>query len=225
MHRLGVGAMRLAAEPDGARSASMELLRCAVELGVTLIDTAHLYGWGANEELIAEALHPYPEELLVPVHCIDPAIPLADQVGVLADLRDEGKIGHIGLSEVSAAQLAEVRETVDIAGVQNRYNILDREHDPVVDACEQACIAFLPWRPVVAGTAGATAVIAVVARELDATATQVVLAWLLRRSRVIAPIPGTASLGHLTENLTAAGVEITDDQYERLDRIAAPKVQ
>ena len=160
VHRLGVGAMRPAAEPDDARSASMELLRCAVELGVTLIDTAHLYGWGANEELIAEALHPYPEELLVPVHRIDPAIPLADQVGVLADLRDEGKIGHIGLSEVSAAQLAEARETVDIAGVQNRYNILDREHDPVVDACEQAGIALLPWRPVVAGTAGATAVIA-----------------------------------------------------------------
>ncbi|WP_327147082.1 aldo/keto reductase [Nocardia sp. NBC_01329] len=269
MHRLGFGAMRLAAEPDDARAASIELLRRAVELGVTLIDTAHLYGWGANEELIAEALHPYPEGLLVAtkfgverrrdhpdgavyngserflrrqvddalrrlrvdrialmqLHRIDPAIPLADQVGLLGDLRDEGKIGHIGLSEVSAAQLAEARETVDIVSVQNRYNILDREYDPVVDACEQAGIAFLPWRPVVAGAAGATAVIAAVARELDATATQVVLAWLLRRSGVIVPIPGTGSLSHLTENLTAARLEITDHQYERLDCIAASKGQ
>jgi aryl-alcohol dehydrogenase-like predicted oxidoreductase len=267
VHRLGFGAMRLATEPDDARFASIELLRRAVELGVTLIDTAHLYGWGANEELVAEALHPYPEGLLVAtklgverrrdhpdgavyngserflrrqvddalrrlrvdrialmqLHRIDPAIPLADQVGVLGDLRDEGKIGHIGLSEVSAAQLAEARETVDIASVQNRYNILDREYDPVVDACEQAGIAFLPWRPVVAGTAGATAVIAAVARELDATATQVVLAWLLRRSRVVVPIPGTASPSHLTENLAAARLELTDHQYERLDRIAASK--
>ncbi|MFI6314065.1 aldo/keto reductase [Nocardia fusca] len=267
VHRLGFGAMRLATEPDDARFASIELLRRAVELGVTLIDTAHLYGWGANEELVAEALHPYPEGLLVAtklgverrrdhpdgavyngserflrrqvddalrrlrvdrialmqLHRIDPAIPLADQVGVLGDLRDEGKIAHIGLSEVSAAQLAEARETVDIASVQNRYNILDREYDPVVDACEQAGIAFLPWRPVVAGTAGATAVIAAVARELDATATQVVLAWLLRRSRVVVPIPGTASPGHLIENLAAARLELTDHQYERLDRIAASK--
>ncbi|MFI9533401.1 aldo/keto reductase [Nocardia fusca] len=267
VHRLGFGAMRLAAEPDDARSASIGLLRRAVELGVTLIDTAHLYGWGANEELVAEALHPYPEGLLVAtklgverrhdhpdgavyngserflrrqvddalrrlrvdrialmqLHRIDPAIPLADQVGVLGDLRDEGKIGHIGLSEVSAAQLAEARETVDIVSVQNRYNILDREYDPVVDACEQAGIAFLPWRPVVAGTAGTTAVIAAVARELDATATQVVLAWLLRRSRVVVPIPGTASPSHLIENLAAARLELTDHQYERLDRIAASK--
>ncbi|MCX0271560.1 aldo/keto reductase [Nocardia zapadnayensis] len=144
---------------------------------------------------------------------------------MLGDLRDEGKIGHIGLSEVSAAQLAEARETVEIASVQNRYNILAREYDPVVDACEQAGIAFLPWRPVVAGAAGSTAVIAAVARGLDATATQVVLAWLLRRSRVVVPIPGTASPSHLTENLTAARVEITDHQYERLDRIAASKGQ
>lgn len=267
VHRLGFGAMRLAAEPDDARFASIGLLRRAVELGVTLIDTAHLYGWGANEELVAEALHPYPEGLLVAtklgverrrdhpdgavyngserflrrqvddalrrlrvdrialmqLHRIDPAIPLADQVGVLGDLRDEGKIGHIGLSEVSAAQLAEARETVDIVSVQNRYNILDREYDPVLDACEQAGIAFLPWRPVVAGTAGATAVIAAVARELDATATQVVLAWLLHRSRVIVPIPGTASPGHLAENLAAVRLELTDHQYERLDRIAASK--
>ncbi|MFI5717877.1 aldo/keto reductase [Nocardia sp. NPDC051750] len=267
VHRLGFGAMRLSTEPDDARFASIGLLRRAVELGVTLIDTAHLYGWGANEELVAEALHPYPEGLLVAtklgverrrdhpdgavyngserflrrqvddalrrlrvdrialmqLHRIDPAIPLADQVGVLGDLRDEGKIGHIGLSEVTAAQLAEARETVEIVSVQNRYNILDREYDPVVDACEQAGIAFLPWRPVVAGTAGATAVIAAVARELDATATQVVLAWLLRRSRVVVPIPGTASPSHLTENLGAARLELTDHQYERLDRIAASK--
>lgn len=264
VHRLGFGAMRLPTEPTDARATSITLLRKAVDLGVTLVDTAHLYGWGANEELVAEALHPYPDGLLVAtklgverrsddadgavyngseaflrsqvddalrrlrveridlmqLHRVDPAIPLADQVGVLRDLRAEGKIGHIGLSQVSAAQLSEARATVEIASVQNRYNILDRESDPVVDACEAAGIAFLPWRPVVAGGAGATAVIAAVACELDATATQIALAWLLRRSPVIVPIPGTASTAHLAENLAAAQLELADDQYERLDRAA-----
>ncbi|WP_435831832.1 aldo/keto reductase [Nocardia salmonicida] len=264
VHRLGFGAMRLPTEPTAARAASITLLRKAVDLGVTLVDTAHLYGWGANEELVAEALHPYPDGLLVAtklgverrpdhadgavyngseaflrsqvddalrrlrveridlmqLHRVDPAVPLADQVGVLGDLRAEGKIGHIGLSEVSPAQLAEARATVEIASVQNRYNILDREYDPVVEACEAAGIAFLPWRPVVAGGAGATTVIAALARELDATATQLALAWLLHRSPVIVPIPGTASTAHLAENLAAARLELTDNQYERLERAA-----
>lgn len=267
VHRLGFGAMRLPTEPADARAASITLLRKAVDLGVTLVDTAHLYGWGANEELVADALYPYPDGLLVAtklgverrpehpdgavyngserflraqvddalrrlrvdridlmqLHRVDPAIPLADQVGVLRDLRDEGKIGHIGLSEVTAAQLAEARETAAIASVQNRYNLLDREYDAVVDACEQAGIAFLPWRPVAAGSAGTTAVIAEVARELGATGTQIALAWLLRRSPVVAPIPGTASLAHLTENLAAARFELSAEQYARLDHAADPE--
>ncbi|WP_280398940.1 aldo/keto reductase [Nocardia carnea] len=267
VHRLGFGAMRLATEPGDARAASITLLRKAVECGVTLVDTAHLYGWGANEELVAEALHPYPDGLLVAtklgverrpdhpdgavyngserflrsqvddalrrlridridlmqLHRVDPAVPLADQVGVLRDLCDEGKIGHIGLSEVTAAQLAEARETAAIASVQNRYNILDRAYESVVEACAQAGIAFLPWRPVAAGGAGTTTVIAEIARELGATGTQVALAWLLRRSPVIAPIPGTASLTHLAENLAATRIDLSGDQYERLDRIATPQ--
>lgn len=261
--RLGFGAMRLPTESGDPRKASIALLRRVVELGVTLIDTAHLYGWGANEELIAEALHPYPADVLVTtktgveqrpdhpqgavynggerflrtqvddalrrlrvervdllqLHRVDPEIPVPEQVGTLRDLRDEGKIGHIGLSEVDVDQLAEARATVEIASVQNRYNVLDREHEPVLDACEKAGIAFLPWRPVAAGTSGTTAAIADVARELDATPTQVTLAWLLRRSPVMAPIPGTASIAHLEENVAAAALELTDEQYRRLDAL------
>ncbi|WP_278262664.1 aldo/keto reductase [Nocardia sp. AG03] len=264
LHRMGFGAMRLPTEPDDDRAASIALLRKAVELGVTLIDTAHLYGWGANEELVAEALYPYPEGLLVAtklgveqrpdhpdgavyngserflraqvedalrrlrveridlmqLHRIDREIPVADQVGTLRELRDEGKIAHIGLSEVDTAQLAEARAVVEIASVQNRYNILDREHEAVVDACAAAGIAFLPWRPAAAGTSGEAAVIAAIAADLDATPTQVALAWLLHRSPVIAPIPGTASPTHLTENLAAAHLHLTAEHYQRLDGLA-----
>ncbi|WP_336083459.1 aldo/keto reductase [Nocardia sp. SSK8] len=262
--RIGFGAMRLPTEPGEERAASIGLLRVAVDLGVRLVDTAHLYGWGANEELVAEALSPYADGLLVAtklgieqradhpdgmvyngsakflraqvedalrrlrveridlmqLHRIDPEIPVAEQVGTLRDLRDEGKLGHIGLSEVDTAQLAEAREVVEIASVQNRYNILDREHEAVVDACTAAGIAFLPWRPVAAGTGGETAVIAEIATELDATPTQITLAWLLHRSPVIAPIPGTASPAHLADNFAAAALDLTAEQYERLDGLA-----
>ncbi|TXS57630.1 aldo/keto reductase [Streptomyces sp. t39] len=264
VRRLGFGAMRLPTEPDGARAASVALVRRAVDLGVTLIDTAHLYGGGANEELLAEALHPYPKGLLVTtkvgvartgqggewrldgrpellreqveaalrrlrveridllqLHRIDPETPLDDQIGTLRDLRAEGLIGHIGLSEVTAGQLARARRTVEIASVQNRYNLLDREHEEVLEACEEAGIAFLPWRPVAAGEAGAREEVAAVASETGATATQVALAWLLGRSPVMLPIPGTASVGHLEENLAAAHVVLDAAQRARLDRLAA----
>lgn len=264
VRRLGFGAMRLPTEPADARAASVTLLRRAVELGVTLIDTAHLYGWGANEELIAEALHPYPADLLVTtkvgvvrpapdewaydarpaslrtqvdqalrrlrtdhiellqLHRIDPDTPLADQLGALGELRSEGKIGRIGLSEVTVAELAEARSIVDIASVQNRYNVLDREYEPVLKACEAADIAFLPWRPVAPGAAEKAPEITTVASELEATPTQVALAWLLTHSPVMVPIPGTASIGHLEENVAAADIRLTRDQYDRLNRAAAP---
>jgi aryl-alcohol dehydrogenase-like predicted oxidoreductase len=264
VRRLGFGAMRLPAEPADARAASVALLRRAVELGVTLIDTAHLYGWGANEELVAEALHPYPADLLVTtkvgvvrtesgdwsydarpaslrtqvdealrrqrtdrvellqLHRIDPDTPLADQLGALGDLRSEGKIGRIGLSEVTVAELAEARTIVDIASVQNRYNVLDREYEPVLKACEAADIAFLPWRPVAPGAADKEPEITAVASELEATPTQVALAWLLAHSPVTVPIPGTASIGHLEENVAAADIRLTRDQYDRLNRAATP---
>lgn len=258
--RIGFGAMRWPTGPE-ERAQSVRLLREAVDLGVRLVDTAHLYGWGANEELVAEALAPYADGLLVAtklgveqradhpdgavynggekflraqvedalrrlrveridlmqLHRVGPEIPVAEQVGTLRDLRDEGKIGHVGLSEVDTAQLAEAREVVEIASVQNRYNVLDREHEPVLDACTAAGIAFLPWRPAAAGTAGETAVIADIAAELDATPTQLALAWLLHRSPVITPIPGTASRTHLAENLAAAALDLTTEQYQRLD--------
>ncbi|KOU68900.1 oxidoreductase [Streptomyces sp. MMG1533] len=264
VRRLGFGAMRLPTEPADARAASVALLRRAVELGVTLIDTAHLYGWGANEELVAEALHPYPTDLLVTtkvgvvrtesgdwsydarpaslrtqvdealrrlrtdriellqLHRIDPDTSLADQLGALGELRSEGKIGRIGLSEVTVAELAEARTIVDIASVQNRYNVLDREYEPVLKACEAADIAFLPWRPVAPGAADKEPEITAVASELEATPTQVALAWLLAHSPVTVPIPGTASIGHLEENVAAADIRLTRDQYDRLNRAAAP---
>ncbi|MEU8848705.1 aldo/keto reductase [Streptomyces sp. NPDC048564] len=263
VRRLGFGAMHLRPETDEARAAHLAVARRAVELGVTLIDTAHLYGWGANEDLLAQALHPYPADLviatkvgirhttsgegwrhagapadlrgqvdealgrlrldrieLLQLHRLDPGVPLPDQLGALRDLRAEGKVGRIGLSEVTAAELAEARTVVDIASVQNHYNLLDREHEPVLKACEEAGIAFLPWRPVAAGKSGAQAEIAAVAKELDATPTQVVLAWLLARSPVIVPIPGTTSLAHLEENLGADAVHLTQAQYDRLSRAA-----
>ncbi|MEU0272223.1 aldo/keto reductase [Streptomyces sp. NPDC006307] len=263
VRRLGFGAMRLPTGPGSERDGAIAVVRRAVELGVTLIDTAHLYGWGANEELLAEALHPYPSDLLITtkvgvtrsgpegwaydarpeslreqveqslrrlrtervgllqLHRMDPEVSVADQVGALRELQLEGKIGHIGLSEVTTAQLAEARQTAEIASVQNRYSLLDREHEPVLEACEADGIAFLPWRPIGAETdPGRAAVLATVATELGATVPQVLLAWLLVRSPVVLPIPGTGSLAHLEENLAAADLRLTDSQRQRLERMA-----
>ncbi|MEU1306477.1 aldo/keto reductase [Streptomyces shenzhenensis] len=263
VRRPGFGAMHLPTEPVQARETSLAVARRAVELGVTLIDTAYLYGGGANEKLLAEALHPYPDGLLITtkvgvarsgpagewkldgrpavlrdqverallrlrveriellqLHRIDPGTPLADQVGTLRDLRDEGKIGRIGLSEVGVDELDEAREIVDVASVQNRYSLLDREHEPVLAACEAAGIAFLPWRPVAWGESGTNAEVAAVAAEVAATPTQVALAWLLGHSSVILPIPGTARIDHLEENMVADRLELAPAQRDRLDRLS-----
>jgi aryl-alcohol dehydrogenase-like predicted oxidoreductase len=259
VRRLGFGAMHLPTSPAEARRTAVAVARRAVALGVTLIDTAHLYGWGANEELLAEALHPYPEDLLIAtkvgvappgpgtdaavcgrpeflrdqveqalrrlrvsrldllqLHRIDPAVPLADQLGTLAELQHEGKIGHLGLSEVTVGELAEARQIITVASVQNRYNLLDREHESVLEACAEAGIAFLPWRPVHPAVSAADGAIAEVAAELGATAAQVSLAWLLARAPVVCPIPGTAALAHLEENVAAASLHLTDDHLRRL---------
>ncbi len=141
---------------------------------------------------------------------------------MLRDLRTEGKVGRIGLSEVTVSELDQARQIVDVASVQYRYNLLDREHEPVLTACEQAGIAFLPGRPVVAGSSGTKAEIAAVASEVGATLTQVALAWLLNRSPVMLPIPGTARVDHLEENLAAEGVNLTPVQRARLDRLHEP---
>ncbi len=247
--------MQLPTSPD-ERASSVAVLRRAVELGVPLIDTAYLYGGGANEELIAAALHPYPEEVVVTtkvgvsgsgalsdwrldgrpdslrrqvdgcltrlrverisllqLHRVDPDVPLADQVGALAELAAEGKVERIGLSEVTVDQLDEARTIVDIATVQNRYNLLDRTHEPVLRACTRLGIAFLPWRPLAHDGGEVDAV----AAELGATPAQVVLAWLLTRSPVMLPIPGTASLAHLEDNVAAGTVRLTAEQQSRLE--------
>lgn len=265
VQRLGFGAMRLPTEPASDRLASVVFARRVVELGITFIDTAHLYGWGADDELLAEALHPYPHELLITtkvgvarsassgewgldgrpsvlraqveqalrrlridriellqLHRIDPETPLADQLGTLRDLQTEGKIGRIGLSEVTVTELEQAREIINVASVQNCYNLLDREHEPVLAACEAAGIAFLPWRPVAAGASGAQTEIAAVAAEVGAIPTQVALAWLLGHSPVILPIPGTARIDHLEENLAAADLYLAPAQRERLDRLPEP---
>lgn len=262
MWRLGFGAMHLPTEPGPGRVASIAVARRAVDLGVTLIDTAHLYGWGANEELLAEALYPYPDDLLIAtkvgvappnpprdasicgrpdflrdqveqglrrlrverlellqLHRIDSTVPLTDQLGALRELQVEGKIGHIGLSEVTVTELEQARQIIDVASVQNRYSMLDREHEAVLDACAAAGIAFLPWRPVYPAVSEARAKIAAVANELGATPAQVALAWLLDRSPVMLPIPGTGSIDHLEENVAAANVRLSDDQWRRLDQI------
>ncbi|MFD7092075.1 aldo/keto reductase [Streptomyces sp. NPDC059896] len=262
VRRLGFGAMRLPTEPGPAREASLGVARRAVELGVTLIDTAHLYGGGANEELLAEALYPYADGLLVTtkvgvarsaetgewgldgrpevlrdqvenalrrlrverlellqLHRIDPEVPLADQLGALRELQTAGKVGRLGLSEITVAELEQAREIIDVVSVQNRYSLVDREHEPVLVACEAAGIAFLPWRPVAGAASGATAVseaIAGVADELGATPAQISLAWLLDRSPVILPIPGTARIDHLEENVAAADLRLTPAHHERL---------
>ncbi|MEU4142889.1 aldo/keto reductase [Streptomyces parvulus] len=151
---------------------------------------------------------------LLRLHRIDPETPLADQLGTLRELRDEGKVGRIGLSEVTGDELDRARRIVDVASVQNRYNLLDREHEPVPAACEAAGIAFLPSRPVAWGEPGQRSEVAAVAAEAGATPSRIALAWLLGHSPVVLPIPGTARIAHLEENLAAEGVELSPAQRE-----------
>ena len=253
VHRLGFGAMRLPKD----RSQAHALLRRAVQLGVGLIDTAEFYGPGTSERLIAEALHPYPDGLVIatkglthppdrwgqPGHPerlreavegslrrlrleqidlyqlarIDPTVPAEEQVGVLAELRQQGKIRHLGLSEVGVEQLQAAREVVPVAAVQNRYSLADRAWEAVLDYCEGAGIAFLPWFPLGAGRlAEAGGALDEVAGRHRATPAQVALAWLLRRSPVLLPIPGTSSVAHLEENLAASALRLADDEFQLL---------
>jgi aryl-alcohol dehydrogenase-like predicted oxidoreductase len=251
VHRLGFGAMRLTGRPASLeRAAAVAVARRAVELGVTLIDTADAYDLGANEKLLAEALHPYragvaiatkggqinlgrewiplgrPEYLrqqaelslrrlkvdridLYQLHRVDPKVPLAEQAGALRRLRDEGKVRHVGLSEVTVDQIVEASRIVPVAAVQNRYNLVDRAAEAVLEHCERQGIAFLPWLPVAPLTTGTHAdAVARVATRLGVTRAQVALAWLLHRSPVVVPIPGTSRIAHLEENVAAAGVAL-----------------
>ena len=267
VHRLGYGAMQLPGpgvwgEPAD-RGAAVRVVQAAVEQGVDFIDTADSYGPLVSELIIAEALHPYPEGLvvatkaglvrtgpgewhsvgrpaylkqqvelslrhlrleridLIQLHRIDREVPLADQLGAFRDLQEQGKVRHIGLSEVSVEELRAAREMVEVVSVQNLYNLTNRQSQAVLDECTAEGIGFIPWFPIATGDLAAPdSPVADIARELDATPAQVALAWLLQKSPVVLPIPGTKSVEHLTENMGAAALRLSDEDMARLDALA-----
>jgi pyridoxine 4-dehydrogenase len=266
VNRLGFGAMQLSGAGVWGRprdwTEATRVLRRAVELGVNFIDTAEAYGPFLNEELIAEALHPYPPGLVIAtktgldrpgpaqwtanatpsrirqgcegslrrlrlqridlyqLHRINPDVPLEDQLRTFADLQREGKVRHIGLSEVTVEQLEQARRMVAVVSVQNRYNVAERRSEPVLDVCERDGIGFIPWYPLATGKLAGDGPLIGPARRLGATPAQVALAWLLRRSQVMLPIPGTASVAHVEENIAAGSLELTDEEFERISQAA-----
>jgi len=260
VNRLGFGAMRITGrgiwgEPP-SREQAIATLRRVVELGVNFIDTADSYGPSVSEELIAEALHPYPDDLVlatkgglvrpgpnrwnangrpehlreacegslrrlrleqIPLyqfHRPDPAVPLTESMGALAELKKEGKIRHLGISNVSEAQLREAQRIVPIVSVQNRYNVADRRSQSMIDICEQDQMVFLPWAPI--QETDRRVAVAVAAERHSATEHQVVLAWLLAISPAILPIPGTGSLAHAEENIAAASLELSPPEIRAI---------
>lgn len=269
--RMGFGAMRITGKgiwgPPPDRAQAVKVLRRAVELGINFIDTADSYGPAVSEEIIAEALHPYPAGLVIAtkggferpgpnrwaengkpehlksacegslrrlcvdridlyqLHRIDPKVPAEDQLSALKDLQAQGKILHIGLSEVSVQQIQHARKIVPIVSVQNRYSVSDRGSEDVLKYCEREGIGFIPWFPLAAGQlSGADSEIGRVAARLRATPSQVALAWLLARSRVLLPIPGTSNVEHLEENVAAAGLKLDENTVRELDGVARAKV-
>lgn len=282
VHRLGFGAMRLTGRgawgPPPDRAECIATLKRAVDLGVTLIDTADSYGPSISETLIAETLYPYPADLVIAtkggydrpgpdqwridcrpsrlrdaldgslrrlrldridlyqLHRIDPAVPEDDQFGFLREAQRAGKIRHVGLSEVGIEQIERARRFFPVGSVQNRYNLVDREWEAVVDYCDREQIAFMPWAPLQAGEiadrgarqylkrlAGRSpwhGVVSRIASRHRATPSQIALAWLLRRSRTMVPIPGTSRRRHLEENVAAATIELTADDVTALRDVA-----
>jgi aryl-alcohol dehydrogenase-like predicted oxidoreductase len=256
VRRMGFGAMRVTGngiwgEPPDEEQAKATLRR-VVELGVNFIDTADSYGPDVSERLIAEALYPYPDDLVIATkgglvrpgpgrwnpdgrpehlraacegslqrlrleqiplyqfHRPDPKVPLADSLGTLVQLKDEGKIAHIGISNVSESQLLAAQQITPVVSVQNRYNAADRGSESMVDTCEQEQIAFLPWAPI--QQADSNPAVAEAAKQHDASPRQIVLAWLLARSPQILPIPGTGSPEHAEDNIAAASIELSADE-------------
>jgi pyridoxine 4-dehydrogenase len=257
VNRMGFGAMRITGpgiwgEPP-SRDQAIATLRRVVELGVNFIDTADSYGPGVSETLIAEALYPYPDDLVIAtkgglarpgpnrweadgrpehlrevcesslrrlkldqiplyqLHRPDPKVPLAESMGVLADLKNEGKIRHVGISNVTEQQLREAEQVLPVVSIQNRYNVSDRGSASLVDLCEQDGLTFLPWAPI--QEAGRNVGVAVAAERLGVTQQQVVLAWLLASSPQMLPIPGTGSPVHAEENIAAASLELTPQEF------------
>jgi pyridoxine 4-dehydrogenase len=265
--RLGFGAMRITGDgiwgEPANRAEAVRVLRRAVELGINFIDTADSYGPQVSEEIIAEALYPYPAGLVIAtkggflrpgpdrwvedgkpehlrsacegslrrlrldridlyqLHRIDPKVPAEDQIGTLKDLQAQGKIKHIGLSEVSVDQIQHSRTIVPIVSVQNRYSVTDRGSEDVLEYCEREKMGFIPWFPLAAGRISKTdSPIRRVAAQLKATPSQVALAWLLARSPLMLPIPGTSRVEHLEENVVAAGLKIDAKEMQELGRMA-----
>jgi len=260
VNRLGFGAMRITGQgiwgdpPD--RDRAIATLRRVVELGVNFIDTADSYGPESSENLIAGALHPYPDDLVIATkggftrpgpgrwvpdgrpehlrqalegslkrlrleqiplyqfHVIDPKVPLAESVGELATLKAEGKIRHIGLSNFNEAQIREAKDITTIVSVQNRYNVTDRTSQPVIDLCEQENLVFIPWAPV--SEAGSNIPVATAAEAHGVSEYEVILAWLLASSTSILPIPGTGSPEHAEQNIGAASLELTNEEYNSI---------
>ncbi len=257
VNRLGFGAMRVCGPriwgPPKDRAGALNVLRRAYELGCNFFDTADSYGPHVGEELIAEALHPYPKDLVIgtkggllrpsaprwdedgrpehlrkaidgslqrlkleridlyQLHAPDPKVPYEDSVGTLAQAQRAGKIRHIGVSNVSLAELEKARKIATIVSVQNEYNIADRSSEAVLKHCEKLGIAFLPWYPLGAGSALRSSEVRNLAKKLGATPAQIAIAWLLAKSPVMLPIPGTSSIAHLEENVAAAKLSITLD--------------
>ena len=264
VNRLGYGAMRLTGEgiwgPPKDRKAALAVLRRAVELDVNFIDTADSYGPHVSEELIADALFPYPSGLVVAtkggwnrpgpnqwthdatpshlrkavegslkrlrldridvyqLHIPDPVVSFDASLEALAEMRNEGKIRLVALSNVTQEHIERARKIVPIVSVQNRYSFADREWDYVVEYCQRSRIAFIPWFPLGAGKV-AGEVLNRIAKVHNASATHIALAWLLRRSPIILPIPGTSSVEHLEQNVAAASVQLTDQEFEELSEV------
>jgi aryl-alcohol dehydrogenase-like predicted oxidoreductase len=268
INRLGYGAMRLTGpgiwgEPKD-RDEARRVLQRAVELGVNFIDTADAYGPEVSEEIIAEALYPYPQGLVIAtkggfarpgpnkwealgrpeylrqcvemslrrlkldrielyqLHRIDPKVPVEESLGALKEMQKAGKIRHIGLSEVSPAEIERAGKTVKIVSVQNQYNLSDRKHEKALQYCEQHNLAFIPWFPVASGKlAEAGGPLDQIAKQHNATAAQISLAWLLHHSPVLIPIPGTSSVKHLEENMAAAKLRLSDEEWKAIESAAA----
>ncbi|MBV8303463.1 MAG: aldo/keto reductase [Acidimicrobiia bacterium] len=264
VRRLGFGAMRITGDgiwgPPQRHDEALAVLRRAVALGINLIDTADSYGPEVSENLIAEALYPYPEDLVIATkgglvrpgpgrwdpdgrpehlrqacegslrrlrleridvyqfHRPDPKVPLEESIGTLAELRQEGKIAHVGISNVTVDELRRSQHIVPIVSVQNRYNIVERDDEDVLQACEGDGLAFIPWFPLKTGDlASAGGAVAEVAAAHDATPAQVALAWLLAHSPALLPIPGTSSVAHLEENVAGAHLRLTPEELDRLE--------
>jgi len=269
IRRLGFGAMRITGEgiwgePDDP-GAARTLLRRVVELGVNMIDTADSYGPEVSERLIREALHPYPDDLVIAtkggllrdgpgkwrpdcrpehlkeaceaslrrlrldtidlyqLHTPDPEVPYEESVGALSELRDEGKVRNVGISNVGRSHLATAQEIVPIVSIQNRYSLTSRDSEQVLEACESEGIGFIPWFPLDTGSLADAEGLEEVAKNHGAKSGQVALAWLLQHSPVMVPIPGTSSIEHLEENVAAAQLKLSGDELARVEAAAVQR--